>query len=201
MKRVVLLVAMAALILSTAANADVFVTYYTTGTFSTSGTNILQSGASKLTFTGTPSTTLALDPFSFANLGTFTESGTLSVPSGESFTLNIYQTSPGSGHATDIGTMSGKFTVTKTKFGTVTKSTVNLVFGAPYFTFDGNEYSIPTGSPIDKIAWGSFATSTISTQTNTTLQGIAINTPEPSSLLMLGVGISGLVGIIRRKRT
>ena len=79
-------------------------------------------------------------------------------------------------------------------------SSVTLVFAAPYFTYQGNTYSTPTGSPIDKIAWGVFKNTSISVQDTTTLQGVAINTPEPSSLLMLGAGLSGLVGLIRRKR-
>ena len=196
MKRVVLLVAVAALFLSTAAMADIFATYTTSGSFSSSGTNVFQVGAGKLVFTGTPSTTLDVTPFSFANLGTFTEIGTLTIPAGETFTLTIMQTAPGGGSATDVGSISGKFTV----IGPNDKSTVLLTFGPPTFTFLGNTYSQPSGSPIDGIAWGVFANTTISAQQNTTLQGLAMNTPEPSSLLMLGAGLSGLVGLIRRKR-
>jgi PEP-CTERM motif len=196
MKRVVLLVAVAAILLSTAAMADVTVTYYTTGKFSTGNTNVLNVGGKTLTYNGETTTKLDLDGYSIAPLGSFTENGTLSVPTHETFTLTIWQQTPGVGSATDIGTISGKFTVNSNH---TTKSTVFLDFTTAVFSFNGTNYST-VGLPIDKIEWGVLSVNPISTNTTTSLNGLAINTPEPSSLLLLGAGISGLVGLVRRKR-
>ena len=198
MKRVVLLIAVVAVLLSTAALADDSVTYYTTGTFSTGGGNVLNVGGKTLTYNAEPTWTLDLSSgFSVAPLGSFTENGTLAIPSGETFTLTIWQTAPGSGSATDIGNISGKFTVNPD--GT-TKSTVFLDFTSAVFAFNGTNYSTPTGSPLNGINWGVVSINPLSTNTTTSLNGIAYTTPEPSSLLLLGAGVSGLLGLVRRKR-
>jgi PEP-CTERM motif len=198
MKRVVLLIAVAAVLLSTAAMASDNVTYFTTGAFSTGGGNVLNVGGKTLTYNAEPSWTLDLSTgFSVAPLGSFTENGTLAVPSGETFTLTIWQTAPGAGSATDLGSISGKFTVNPD--GT-TKSTVFLDFTSATFAFMGTTYSTPAGSPIAGINWGVVSVNPLSTNTTTSLNGIAYTTPEPSSLLLLGAGVSGLLGLVRRKR-
>jgi len=199
MKRVVLLAAMAAFLLSAAAMASPNATYYTTGTFSTGGTNVLNVGGKTLTFNAEPVWTLDLSSgFSVAPLGSFTENGTLTIPTNETFTLTIWQTAPGSGDATDIGDISGKFTVNGD--GT-SKSTVYLDFTSDTFAFNGTTYSTPTGSPIAGINWGVKSVNPLSTNSTTSLNGIAYTTtPEPDSLLLLAAGFPAFLGLIRRKR-
>lgn len=198
MKRVVFFVAMIAVLLSTAALADTTVTYYTTGTFSSGGTNVLNVGGKTLTYNAESVNKLSLDGYSIAPFGSFTENGTLSVPTGETFTLTLWQLTPGAGSATDIGNISGKFTVNPS--GT-SKSTVYLDFTSSTFLFNGTHYSELTGSPIDGVEWGVLSVNPISTNTTTSLNGIALTTPEPGSLVLLGAGITGLLTLVRRKRS
>jgi PEP-CTERM motif len=198
MKRAVLLVAFGVILISTVALADTTVTYYTTGAFSTGGTNVLNVGGKTLTFNAESLNKIALSGYSIAPLGSFTENGTLSVPSGETFTLTIWELTPGAGSATDIGTIAGKFTVNPS--GT-SKSTVFLDFTSNVYSFNGTKYSTPAGSPIAGVAWGVASVNPISTNTTTSLNGLVQSTPEPGSLLLLGVGVSGLLTLVRRKRS
>jgi hypothetical protein len=93
----------------------------------------------------------------------------------------------------------------------VTLDDTDFIFNAPFFlspgqsaTFDIFTLSLPLGIPVDVTYFGSF----------TILGGVdggasdglgsqdfsATVTPEPSSFMLLGSGITGLIAVVRRKR-
>jgi len=206
MKRVVLLVAVAALILSTAAMADTTVTYSTTGGFNNTASTVLNLGGVTVTYHPQASSTISLPSsgaplydWGTAQFGTFTVSGTGSGDgTGNTFQLTLNQTVPApGGTAVDSATLSGVITSSG--------SHLIVVFNNLTFNWPGNgvNYSIMAGSPLSGVNWAVTEQTTIQPAGQvTSLQGLGQTTPtpEPSSLLLLGAGVSGLVGMIRRKR-
>jgi len=182
---------------TTSLHAEMF-SYYTTGSFTASGTNVLlkDAGSTRLTYTGQGSAaTPAGSPLSpEGSLGTNTEIGlgqflledlngsansNSASFNGETFTLSIFQVTPFAGGSpgggTLIGSLSGTFTsppnsdsVTMTVAGVVTAPGVN----------GGTIFYSPDPNP---------ETFAIRFNTPTTLEGLAQSTPLPSS------GVAGLV--------
>ena len=206
MKRVVLLVAVAALFLSTAAMADTTVTYSTTGGFNGTASNVLNLGGVTITYHPQSGSTIDLVSsgapnfdWGTAEFGTFTVSGTgTGTANGtQTFQLTLIQTVPGpTGTASDSAVLNG---TVKAK-----GSQLFLTFGPPPFVFSGNGLTYSQMAPsVNGINWSVLFQTTIQPAGQvTSLQGLGqtVPTPEPSSLLLLGAGVSGLVGMIRRKR-
>jgi hypothetical protein len=201
------LVAATALVLIAAGEtrADLVVSYSTSGTFSDSGTNTIELGTDKgptidISFTGTSQSNLGLgvsDP-TVALFGTFTAmavaTGSANRPASGGFNLTLTQSAPTVDSHTFTATLSGSI-----KLGT--SKDVTITFASPLSTTFGIiKYTLPSSVLLASPGNTKGATTSANLMANIIDPPPPVSAPEPSTLVLAGIGVLMLGGYSWRRR-
>jgi len=182
------------LLLGPAAHAT-NVSYLTTGTFTSSGTSQFSSGGVVITFTSSGVNNVTVPPASSVSFGTFTvtTTNTSFTPVSDTFTLTITQLTPTAGSSSFTSTLSGTIKVDNSQAFVQFASPLTMTIGAVAYSIA----SADSGTP------GRVNLAPPTTNGGVSTIGGRINAaavPEPSTILMLGLGAPALLVVMHRNR-
>lgn len=138
-----------------------------------------------ITFTGLGSTSLDTPTgSSFGNFQTFV-SGNGVISASGTFTLTITQTVPIAGSDSFSATFTGLFSASNSGSGVVNFTVTSVTIGSTTYAITNNPLNLVPPASNNGI---------------TTVQGlITSEIPEPTTMLLMGTGLLGIAGVVRRR--